>query len=84
MIKLRKMWRTGYVARFTEMTISNTILRLYSSEMLHSVCLYLVTDLSGQHIDPTCKGQAHALDDYLILEDVTDMLSRNVGNRLMT
>ena len=52
---------------------------LHSSGMLRSVNWQLVTDISGQIINPIFKGQAiHSLT----LEDGTDNLSRNVGKYL--
>jgi hypothetical protein len=41
----------------------------------------VVTDVSGQPIGPTFKGQAgQILLDFSIFENVTDGLFRNVGN----
>jgi len=57
-----------------------------SSHMLFSVDSKLVTDILGQPIAPTFKGQAIKKNwtawtlDRLILEDGADRLSRNVGN----
>jgi hypothetical protein len=39
------------------------------------------TDVSGQPIGPILKGQA-VQEDCFSLEDVTDILSQNVGNKL--
>jgi len=47
--------------------------------MLHSVDWWLVTDVSGEHIDPIFRGQG-VQEDCLTLEDGTERLSRNVGN----
>jgi hypothetical protein len=46
-----------------------------SSGMLRIVGTYLVTDVSGQPIAPTFKGQA-----VMTLEYWTNKLSRNVGD----
>jgi len=42
---------------------------------------YFLTDVSGQPIGPTLKGQVFL--DYLTLEDGTDRLSRNVCRELL-
>jgi len=53
---------------------------LHSFGMLRSVNWQLVTDVSGQTINPICKGQAvHSFS----LEDGTDNLSRHVGKYLL-
>jgi hypothetical protein len=51
------------------------------SGMLRCVTLWLSTDVSGRHTGPIFKGQE--VRDYLI-QDGTDILSRNVGNHLPT
>lgn len=51
------------------------------SGMLRSLGLWLRNDVSGQHMGPIFMGQE--VRDYLI-QDGTDILSRNVGNRLPT
>jgi hypothetical protein len=58
---------------------------LRSSGMLRSVSCLLVSDVPGQTIGPTLKGQTvkeELLLDCLALEGRTDRFSRNVGNDL--
>jgi hypothetical protein len=49
--------------------------------MLRSIDWYLVGDVSGQLVGLIFKDQA-VQQDCLILEDKTDKLSRNFGNKL--
>jgi hypothetical protein len=45
-------------------------------------CLTVFTDVSGQPIGPVFKGQTVLHLVLLYLEEGTDSLSRNVGNKI--
>jgi hypothetical protein len=51
--------------------------------MWHIVYLYVITDVSGQHVGSICKGQP-VQEECMTVNDGTDVLSGNVGNQLPT
>jgi hypothetical protein len=55
---------------------------LRSSGMWRSVAWSFFTDVSGQHISSTSKGQEPFILGLFTLQDVADILSRNVGRQL--
>jgi hypothetical protein len=75
----------GYVNKSTLRVISgfcrsvNEIFVLL--EFYCSIEWQYVTDVSRQPIGPIFKGQAFAVQDCLALQNGTNRLSRNVGNK---